>query len=260
MCGPNSSKVFPEKAQTSFEHTFFQRFSTLNVYARVVACYLMMLSRGESMKSQKLLDLGTTALRKQKYQSAKKHFARALELLDECDAPDIAIKSTFQFGMACLMLGQTEEAEEAFRKVLRFIEGAEETYPVIFVGACNNLANAIERKGNRQEAIDLLLQAVRKVQTFVLVQPVFAILYCRAAELKADGGHFWEAESLFRQAIELQVESHGRDHDDTQSMVADLVLLLREQGRTDDAITAIELYGENRFTAFARSLQSATHR
>lgn len=202
---------------------------------------------------QQFHEQGTTALRKRKYQVAKNHFAQALKIAKQQDDLANVAKSHFQLGLCHMVQNNISEAERSFREVLSMGGAIEESAPNLFATASCNIATAIlMRGGSEHEAMEVLQAALEKIKKSACVELPFANVYRLMGELKSNIGHFFEAETFFRQAIDIQVKTIGRDHELTQATLADLLKLLLLQNRLGDSVSAVELFASEDNVEFLR--------
>ncbi|HUU09213.1 MAG TPA: tetratricopeptide repeat protein [Phycisphaerae bacterium] len=102
--------------------------------------------------------------------------------------------------------------------------------------------------GNLRDAQRMFQAALQVAEGFGHADPRLGVALNNLARVRQARRRFGEAEALYRRALDIAVQTHGRRHADTAVNLANLAGLYQAQGRLDEAEThykeAIEIFGQ----------------
>jgi len=147
---------------------------------------------------------------------------------------DIVEKGSTSVALAAYQSGQLAENRSDFTKSMQQYQKAltlEENNPDYLLAA-GNMARVLGHYQKAQHWFEGLLH-LRKVEAKETVE--LAQAQDRLASVAQDQGRYEEAEELFRQALEIDEKTIGRDHPDYSTRLNNLAVAVRAQGRYEEA-------------------------
>ncbi|MEM9461258.1 MAG: serine/threonine-protein kinase [Myxococcota bacterium] len=178
-----------------------------------------------------------------KYEQAEAEIRAAIGPIEQLHGPlhpDVAM-TRFQLGAVLKDQGRLDEAEVELRTAItRWSERLGAGHPDVARGR-GNLSGVLLAQGRLDQAeVEARAALEIRVEALGPEHPAVATSRHALADVLRARGEFARAEAEFRVALEVGEQARGADHPDTQSTRLELVAVLLELEREDEALPLAE--------------------